>query len=86
LQTFARAESRRFQLAQAGTPLLALTGAKQAGKWSPLGYDECGFRPHGVDLLYSTLTHTNSDVLSLPVSGFLAGSVLMYKYLPSILN
>jgi hypothetical protein len=47
---------------------------------------ERGFRTNGVDPLYSTLTQTNTEVLSLPVSGFLAGSVLMYRYLPSILN
>ena len=44
------------------------------------------FRTHGVDPLYSTLTQTNTEVHSLPVSGFLAGSVLMYRCLPSILN
>ncbi|CAE6741423.1 hypothetical protein R69927_03085 [Paraburkholderia domus] len=65
---------------------LALTCARRAGEWSPLGCVECGLRSHGVDPLYSTLTQTSTEMLSLPVIGFLSGSVLMCKYLPSILN
>ena len=36
--------------------------------------------------IYSTLTRINTDELTLPVSGFLAGSVFKYKVLPSIRN
>jgi len=36
--------------------------------------------------VYSTLIQTNTADVSSPVIGSVAGSVLMYKELPSILN
>lgn len=54
------------------TPLLPLC---------PVSVKNAQLRPR-----YSTLVQTNIEVLSLPVTGFLEGRVLMYRYLPSILN